>query len=573
MTLVLAPPVAPLAADGPRRQIHGLAVPWGVTARVSTGQLVRFERDSLLLASHVSLIDSHDHGEPTGYLVHAESTHAGLATRFQLGSSTRADEALRDAAEGVRTGLSVGVDVADPSRPPLVESDGTLVFTRDRPGLLKEVSQLAIPAFDLARVTQVAASQQQPGDTAMSYVPPTVPPAAPAQPAPAEPAAQAPAPAAAPPAPVAAAPAPAPEPAAAPAAAPAPAEVPTSAAAADVAAGAVTVTAEPFPYTFTGSGPSFLRDYVLMRDGDVEATARMRRAQDMLADPSKMPVAAAADDVATHPGLAPTLNRPDLWLPIIERQTPLWNSCTKVGLDRPNPFMYPATISSTGIPDATPSETVNPTPGNIDTDPITVTPALVHGAYQFTRTLLDSASPGIDVVAAQAIQEAISRDIEAKMWTLFDTSADVAAGAAADGQALLGVLRAQLALFIANRYAPLDDVNACTGDYSLLVQGDDDNGRPLFPPNAPSNTVGEASQSAMSLGFYGIAGGIKPAWAISEAKTTILSRREDVMAFNTPIQSFRFEEKNGPELIEVDFRMYFVGHIARAVGVRKLVHT
>lgn len=549
--------------DTRRRQITGLAVPWNVTARVSTGQSVRFERDSIRLASHVAFIDVHDGTAPTGYLLQAESTHAGLVATFQLGTGPLADAALRDAGELVRTGLSVGVDIADPANPPLVESDGTLVFTRERPALLHEVSLLAIPAFDLARVSDVAASAHPPEQE--STVSDPTPPETPA----------APAPPATLPAPTAVAAAPAPQPAPAPIAAPiapAPVEVPTAVAAVPVTGG-VLVTAEPFPYTFTGSGHSMLRDYVKSRDGDAEAQARLRRASDMLADPSKMPVAAAADQVSDHPGLAPTLSRPDLWLPIIERQTPLFNSCTKVTLDRPNPFMYPATISSTGIPDATPSETANPTPGNIDTDPITVTPALVHGAYQFTRTLLDSASPAIDVVAAQVIQEAIARDIEAKMWTLFDTSADVAAGAAADGQALLAILRTQLATFIANRYAPLDDVNACAGDYALLVAADDDAGRPLFAPEAPSNAVGGVSASAMSLGFYGTSGGIKPAWAISEVKTTVLSRREDVIAFLTPLQSFRFEEKNGPELIEVDFRMYFVGHIARAVGVRKLVHT
>jgi hypothetical protein len=211
--------------------------------------------------------------------------------------------------------------------------------------------------------------------------------------------------------------------------------------------------------------------------------------------------------------------------------------------------------------------------GTITTGPITVTPLLVHGAYQFTRTLLDSASPAIDMIAAQAIQEALAESIEARVNTALAATGATATGAITTGAGLLVSYRAQLAAFNAARFQTPTHLLAATDDYALAIGGDDTTGRPLIPPSAPQNAVGDAAQAGGALGFYGLPGGLTPAWAMAVAKTTYMVRQADVMSFATPLQSFRFEEKNGPELIELDFRMYLVVHVRRATGVRKLVHT
>jgi HK97 family phage prohead protease len=147
--------------DTASRQISGLAVPFGPTARTIMGDVtfgvgdIRIPLD----LSRIKLLMGHDTDRPVGYATVLTETVDGIEAVFKLPPGEAGDQALDDAATGLRDGLSVGVqlddDVAErlwnsmPGDPPVQAS-----------GQMKEVSLCAIPAFDDARVAHVAASYQ-----------------------------------------------------------------------------------------------------------------------------------------------------------------------------------------------------------------------------------------------------------------------------------------------------------------------------------------------------------------------------------------------------------------------------
>jgi HK97 family phage prohead protease len=85
-----------------------------------------------------------------GRLVEWSEDEAGLSTSWRLANTPAADAVLAEAADGVRDGLSVGVEVIR-SAP----RGGVLEVLE---GKLVEVSLVAFPAYEAARVERVAAS-------------------------------------------------------------------------------------------------------------------------------------------------------------------------------------------------------------------------------------------------------------------------------------------------------------------------------------------------------------------------------------------------------------------------------
>lgn len=163
---------ARLAVDLSARTVEGTALPWD-TFEPTHG--LEFARGSLWWSdmSRVKLLLGHDINAPLGRAVALDDTGAGLFTRFFLGRSAAADEALRMAEDGVLDGLSVGVDI-DEGGAELVAA-GRMVVRRAQ---LREVSMTPMPLFDDARLATVAASRK---DMKMTEPEATVPePSAPA---------------------------------------------------------------------------------------------------------------------------------------------------------------------------------------------------------------------------------------------------------------------------------------------------------------------------------------------------------------------------------------------------------
>ena len=161
LELTLTAPAAALTCDAgtdddgrPRRTISGQAVPWNTTARVSGGQLVRFEPGSVTLEG-AAVVRDHDTTRPIGVVRSEAHTDTGAEVAAYISATPSGDEALILAADGVLTGWSVGVN-ADEYR---IDDDGPEPIVVVARATARELSLLVNPAYgDSSRVTSVAAT-------------------------------------------------------------------------------------------------------------------------------------------------------------------------------------------------------------------------------------------------------------------------------------------------------------------------------------------------------------------------------------------------------------------------------
>jgi len=182
--------------DRERRIIEGVALPYGVIVR-KMGFEFRFVRNSIVwnerAPGRVKLLEDHDTTQAIGFAKGLRNAGDELRTRWKIGRGPAGDQALMSAEDGIKDGLSVGVDF-DFDTDVVMDDDGVANITH---AVLREVSLTAVPAFDDARVTSVAASRHNGGtmdqcatcgqrhapDAACSTAPPTNNPPTPGVPA------------------------------------------------------------------------------------------------------------------------------------------------------------------------------------------------------------------------------------------------------------------------------------------------------------------------------------------------------------------------------------------------------
>jgi HK97 family phage prohead protease len=144
----LTMPVAVTAADSDSRTISGTIVTWNEEGNTSAGR-TKFAANSIAL-KNVKLFLEHDRSRPIGKVMEYNETETGIDAVFKIGKTSAGSDALVEAAEGLRDGFSVGIDVDKWSA-----KDGVMVITAST---LVEVSLVESPAIDSARVSEVAAS-------------------------------------------------------------------------------------------------------------------------------------------------------------------------------------------------------------------------------------------------------------------------------------------------------------------------------------------------------------------------------------------------------------------------------
>jgi HK97 family phage prohead protease len=143
-------PIEITAADTNKRTISGKIVTWDEQGSTSAGLTV-FEKNSIDFSKPVKLLLEHQTTKPLGKLVDITATDTGLEATFRLAKTFRADDALEEAATGLRDGFSVGVKINE-----WKNEEGVL---RIKSSTLQEVSLVTDPAIDSARVAEVAASE------------------------------------------------------------------------------------------------------------------------------------------------------------------------------------------------------------------------------------------------------------------------------------------------------------------------------------------------------------------------------------------------------------------------------
>ena len=143
--------MAVTAADTIKRTITGTIVTWNEQGNTSVGPTV-FAADSIEIKP-VKLLLEHDRTRPIGKMVSHNVTANGIEATFKIANTMAGEDALVEATEGLRDGFSVGAQINE-----WTNNKGVMQITS---ATLDEVSLVTDPAIDSARVSEVAASENE----------------------------------------------------------------------------------------------------------------------------------------------------------------------------------------------------------------------------------------------------------------------------------------------------------------------------------------------------------------------------------------------------------------------------
>ena len=135
------------------RTISGKIVPFdGEIGQTSAGKVV-FEKGSIEIpdSPKPKLLLEHDAKKPIGRMVSYREDDDGMYATFKISNTTRGTDALIEASEQLRSGLSVGVEVIDGKR-----ENGVYRVLKSK---MEETSLVQAAAFKSAEVLSVAASE------------------------------------------------------------------------------------------------------------------------------------------------------------------------------------------------------------------------------------------------------------------------------------------------------------------------------------------------------------------------------------------------------------------------------
>ena len=149
-------PVAITAADAESRIIAGRIVSWNAEGNTSAGRTM-FKPDSITMAKNTKLVLQHDTTRPLGKLMAWEADATGITAEFKIAKTTAGNDALEEAATGLRSDFSVGVDVQAWDN-----QDGVMAISASD---LVEVSLVTDGAIPGAEVAKVAAEDTQVSET------------------------------------------------------------------------------------------------------------------------------------------------------------------------------------------------------------------------------------------------------------------------------------------------------------------------------------------------------------------------------------------------------------------------
>ncbi len=149
-------PVAITAADAESRIIAGRIVSWNAEGNTSAGRTM-FKPDSITMAKNTKLVLQHDTTRPLGKLMSWEQDANGITAEFKIAKTTAGNDALEEAATGLRSDFSVGVDVQAWDN-----QDGVMAISSSN---LVEVSLVTDGAIPGAEVAKVAAEETEVSET------------------------------------------------------------------------------------------------------------------------------------------------------------------------------------------------------------------------------------------------------------------------------------------------------------------------------------------------------------------------------------------------------------------------
>lgn len=528
---------AEFQVDLEKRTIRGLAVPYDATAE-KMGRIWQFSKGTLKWAdlSRVKLLDGHDWSKPIGVAVKAEDTDKGLVMTFKVPATPAGDEALLLASEKVKDGLSVGIGVGG-----TFDEKGGILHAVSAP--LAHVALTPCPAFDSARVTAVAASKDNQGETMADKVdtPATGESVAPqfttdemaalkALLAPKEEAPK-----------------------------PEPQKVPQFS------------VNEDLPYRFDGlrgehEFSSDLFSVARHLPGSGEAQARLDKFMDV----------AFAVTVSGVSALNPSPTRADLFVDNLEYAYPVWNAINKGTLADGTPFIAPKFSSASGLV-GDHVEGTAPTAGSYAATSQTITPSATSGRVEVPREVVDAGgNPQVSGMIWREVVRAYYENLEAKAVALLDgltpTAIAITPAGAADDVLAAQIEAAFASLHFLRGGDRFDKLVLQEDLYKALIGARDADGRVLYPVINPTNANGSV---AANLGQILIGGKVGlPAWALGASgavsESSYLFASEDVHGWATPPKRFDFEYR--VEYVDLAVWGYKATANTRLAGVREITY-
>lgn len=358
----------------------------------------------------------------------------------------------------------------------------------------------------------------------------------------------------------------------------------------EVRAARFQVTREEPVYSFNGFGHSLVRDaWYSARERDHDATERIRKYRLQSEEVAKLAAHQVAMQAFTTAStsnagqIIPPGYRPDLYVPQLQQGRPLVNMASQGVIANATPFTVPVFTSVTGAT-GDHVEGTNPTDGTLTFGTKTVTPGAIDGKLILTREIVDSSNPAIDQIALAAMRESYARQTEGKVYTLLNgangaggtiTSGFVPSGAQAStyavaANAFIPGIRKELARYPFNRFAFPSMASIGQNAAQAIAAAVDSTGRPLFPwvsLGGPQNAAGVGMQGGWQIdGLI-----LQPAWSMTGVAAgdsqIMIANQADVWVWESPLLTFRFEEKSGPANIELALFGYFGTHLLRPVGL------
>ena len=141
------------AGEEETRTISGIAVPYGVDAVVMGGQRVRVEAGALPVDGPAPrLLQDHDPSQVVGIVTAREDTPDGMLFSAKIAKTRAGDDLLELLQMGAYDSVSIGIEPTD------VEQDGRTTVVKA--ANWSELSVVYQPAFEAAKITQIAASAE-----------------------------------------------------------------------------------------------------------------------------------------------------------------------------------------------------------------------------------------------------------------------------------------------------------------------------------------------------------------------------------------------------------------------------
>ncbi len=441
-------PYAITAADTESRIIAGRIVSWNAEGNTSAGRTL-FKEDSIKMAKNIKLVLQHDVTRPLGKMVSFQQDATGITAEFKIAKTTAGNDALEEAATGLRSDFSVGVDVEDWDN-----SNGVMAISASNLIEVSLVTDGAIPGAEVAKVAAVDTEDSKPSSDVEDVIPTptnegeqvsdtTVPEVAPA--------------------------------------------------AESVEAARVEVKAATAPYISTT-----VRNPIVDKATYLEHSIRASLGDDT----SKLYVAAAAD-TTDNAGLIPTRQLTEVVNGVSNADRGAIDAISRGTLpDAGMSFEIPK-ITQAALAGET-AEGVAPFEQDINTSFISVPVKKFAGQQTFSVELLDRSSPAFFDELVRQMEYAYAKTTDAYAATILGNSCSLAAVAQDNTAAgLLGYTSAAAASVYSGSLGFARNLIVNSTQWGNIM-GYNDSGRPIYNASQPQNAGGAVSAQSLRGNVAGL---------------------------------------------------------------------